>query len=337
MAINYTISYTFSPSTTISSSQVNTNFSDNANVWTGLEAKTKTFAALQLDATPTAAADVVRKDYVDTLFVYRRPVLQYSSGTVVNIETGINGTSGQARILFPDGTQRTDSTSGRINCNLAQVAALSGAWQSGVRTGTVSANTWYAIYAVKTTDDTAKFVTVADTVLPLQANFATLNSNFGANGWVYLGVVPYGDNSGATTAVPKFLMAGNRVMFYNACTGSASVVNPGVRLATTAGATTLTYTYAAGTALGSAQVPNHLPFGMLTLQQQAGLLWNVTDSAAAVTVVLLRAISSTSNCWKLDHPLTLGIINNPGTSCAQDVILSAYTDAVLGVGSNPII
>lgn len=49
MALNYSISYTFSPSTTISSSQANTNFSDNSNTWNGLEAKTKTFSNLGID------------------------------------------------------------------------------------------------------------------------------------------------------------------------------------------------------------------------------------------------------------------------------------------------
>lgn len=49
MAISYSISYTFSPSTTISSSQVNTNFSDNSNTWNGIEAKTKTFSNLGVD------------------------------------------------------------------------------------------------------------------------------------------------------------------------------------------------------------------------------------------------------------------------------------------------
>lgn len=49
MAISYSISYTFSPSTTISSSQVNQNFSDNSNTWNGLEAKTKTFSNLGID------------------------------------------------------------------------------------------------------------------------------------------------------------------------------------------------------------------------------------------------------------------------------------------------
>lgn len=49
MAINYSVSYTFTSGTTISSSQVNTNFSDNANTWNGVEAKTKTFSNVVVD------------------------------------------------------------------------------------------------------------------------------------------------------------------------------------------------------------------------------------------------------------------------------------------------
>src|SRR4029077_5874913 len=44
MAINYVISFTFAPNTTISSSQVNTNFSDNANTWTNVDAGTTAWA-----------------------------------------------------------------------------------------------------------------------------------------------------------------------------------------------------------------------------------------------------------------------------------------------------
>lgn len=65
MAINYTISYTFSPSTVISSAQVNQNFQDNANTWTGLEALTKSFSHLKVDNDPASALEVATKQYVD--------------------------------------------------------------------------------------------------------------------------------------------------------------------------------------------------------------------------------------------------------------------------------
>ena len=340
MAINYTVSYTFTPSTTISSSQVNTNFSDNANTWNGLEALTKTLAKLKVDGDPATALEVATKQYVDHYAGYRRPVLQYSSGTVVNIETGINGTSGQAQILFPDGNLRTDSTSGRINCNLAQVAALSGSWQSGLRTGSVSNNTWYSFYAVKTTDDTAKFVTVADTVLPLQANFATLNSNFGTNGWVYLGTLPYGDNSGTANAILVFKMSGNLVILTNTCVANGTQ-SGGIRLATqsVAGAT-LTFTYAAGTNIATPQIPNQFLLGLAaaggnntaqeTLQFLDGagnVRYSVIFTPSGGTVALVNAVV----------PLTGGLQVSGSASNKHDIFLYGYFDGVLGVGSNPLL
>lgn len=65
MAINYVISYTFSPSTVISSGEVNKNFADNANTWLGIEAMTKTFSHIKMDADPGTALEVATKQYVD--------------------------------------------------------------------------------------------------------------------------------------------------------------------------------------------------------------------------------------------------------------------------------
>ncbi len=341
MALNFTVSYTFSPGTTISSSQVNTNTSDVASVFTGLEAETKTLAKLKMDSDPTLALEVATKQYVDHYSTYRRPVLQYSSATVVNMETGVNGVSGQAQILFPDGTIRTDSTAGRINCNLAQVAALSGAWQSGLRTGTVAANTWYAVYACKTTDDTSKFVAVADTVLPLQANFATLNSNFGTSGWVYLGMVRNGDGDASASGIIQFVQAGSTTLFINATAGGNSVmVCPGIKFATTASATSLAYTYAAGTS--GAVIPNHL-----TSQDWSASI-NATGGA---TVLTFRESNTGSRFYQTDvainHKLIVrvsysliagnGLEALNGAASPEDIYMVGFVDGVLGVGPNPIL
>lgn len=340
MALNFTVSYSFSPSTTISSSQVNTNTTDVANVFTGLEAVTKSFARLQVDAAPTVAADVVRKDYVDHYSAYRRPVLQYASGTVVNMETGINGTSGQAQIQFPDGNLRTDSTTGRINCNLAQVAALSGSWQSGVRTGTVAANTWYAIYAVKASDDTAKFVAVADTVLPLVANFATLNSNFGTNSWVYLGMITYGDNSVATTAIIDFVQCGNVTLFKNAAfdIGSGDFI-VGKLLVSSASATSVTYTYSGGT--GSAtSIPQNLTHIVVHAGRNspgADKFFFVSDQVNN-TREYVRFNSSAVVAARFNIASVEGVIVHSETTAVKlGATLAGFYDAVLGVGSNPLL
>lgn len=304
----------------------------------GLEAETKTLAKLKVDIDPTLALEVATKQYVDHLTSYRRPVLQYSSGTVVIVETGLDGTSGDCTILFPDGNLRTDTVTGRIQCNLAQVAALTGSWQSGLRTGSAAANTWYAIYAVKTSDNSAHWVAVADTVYPTQANFATLNSNFGTSGWVYLGVVPYGDNSGATTAVPTFLMAGNQTFLTNSVSSTGAL--QGVVLATTTTATSLTYTYSAGSTAGT--IPGHLKFGTYFAGKTfdaAGKGMRFVNSGGTIQYgMTVDTAENVANSWRSYLPLTLGLIaTNLNSSSGNNwaISLASYVDSVLGVGSNP--
>lgn len=110
MALSFTVSYTFSPSTTISSSQVNTNTSDVALVFQGLEDKTKSFNNLKVDTSPASATEVAIKSYVDSLMTWRRPVLKYGSATTVSVESGLDGTSGDIPMVFPDGSYRTETS-----------------------------------------------------------------------------------------------------------------------------------------------------------------------------------------------------------------------------------
>lgn len=335
MAINYTVSYTFSPNTTISSSQVNTNFSDNANTWNGIEAGTKTLSLVKVDSNPTTALALAPKQYVDRYANWRRPVLQYASTTVVNIETGLNGTSGSATILFPDGDLRSDSTTSRINCNFAQNAVLSGTAQSGIRSGSVANNTWYAIYAVKVSDSTTNFVTVADTVLPVQGSFSTLNSNLGTSSWVYLGLVRYGDGNNAATNIVKFFQAGNKTIFYNAASNNVTTM-PGIFMAGEgSGSTSTTYTYASGT--GSAQIPSVI--GIIS--------WLVTANSSGTSFSITSQVNSSNNWYRttsggttqvarvMDVLATEGLIASTTTSTTRDICLISFIDGVLGVGSNP--
>lgn len=335
MAINYTISYTFTAGTTASSSQVNQNFSDNANTWTGLEALTKSFSNLRVDTTPTTSTDVAIKSYVDKLNAYRRPVLQYSSGTVVNMETGLTGTSGQAAILFPDGTYRTDSTSGRINCNLAQVASGT---QSGLRTGTVANNTWYAIYATKSTSNTTDIIAIADTVFPIQANYATLNTNFGSSGWVFLGYIAYGDNSAVANAILKFYQAGNFTLFDNTCSGNPTN-SSGIRLATTAAATSITFTYAAGSNIATPQIPNTITMGLFISGH--GSIANTqaaTNSSAAYNYVSYQSVAGISTQYPHRwSPVAVGYKHTSGGAVGLDIFLNGFIDGALGIGANPLL
>lgn len=342
MAIGYTISYTFSPGTTISSSQVNTNFSDNANTWNGLEALTKSFAALRVDATPTATTDVAIKSYVDKLNAYRRPVLQFGSITTVAVESGLDGTSGDIPLLFPDGTLRTETSTTRTTFDITRNAVLvtSGA-QSGL-TGATSeaANTWYALYGCKITDSSTLWVTVGSTVLPLRANFATLNTAYGTNGWVYLGLIRNGDNSASTGDILKFVQAGNTTLLYNILVdgGGANLGPTGTLLAATASAASLTYTYSAGT--GAANIPNNISFGHFSLANSGGATTivkiddsgnnfnyiNLPTSSTGILIVMLWAVVSQG------IRLTLASATSGGT-----VALAGWVDGVLGGGANPLL
>lgn len=338
MALNYTISYVFAPNTTIASSQVNTNFSDNANTWTGLEALTKTLAKLKIDVDPATALEAATKQYVDHYSTYRRPGLTYNSSTVVNIEVGTDGISGDCRVLFPDGNLRIDTMQVRTQCNLAQVAALSGAAQSGLQTGTVVNNTWYAIYAVKTSDNASNFVAVASTVLNIPANFTTLNSNFGANSWVYIGMIRYGDQSGTANAILKFNQAGNTTTFLNSCVGAVGSSN-GLRLATGNSVTQVTWTYATGT-LG-AVLPNNILMGCC--------LTSFTGGGTAIRFETDPAGAGNNHIWTVSPPTVnsclptglVGFVNGIGlfsstSTMSGDIFLNGFIDSSLGVGANPL-
>ena len=305
------------------------NLDGATTAWTNVKAGTLTSTGtLSVSGASTLAS------FSTNLFAYRRPVLQYSSGTVVNMETGLTGTSGQAQILFPDGTLRTDSTSGRINCNLAQVAALSGSAQSGLRTGTVTNNTWYAIYAVKTSDNASNFVAVADTTLPLQANYTNLNTYFGATSWVYLGLIRYGDQSGTANAILNFSQAGNFTMFKNTCTGQTDNMM-GIRLAISTGGTSLTYSLSSGT--GNTQIPNNITMSLWGWQSTttAGII--TTDSAAAHRYAVSVANSGANSAGQIWMPTSEGIQINSGSGANWDVNLIGFVDGALGIGSNPLL
>lgn len=340
MAINYTISYTFSPSTTISSSQINTNFSDNAAVWQGIEAETKTVAKMKIDADPTLALEVATKQYVDHYSTWRRPRIIFASVTTVTVEAGLDGTSGNIPILFPDGTVRTETTSTRTTFDITHNTVLTTATaQSGLRaTLSEATNTWYALYAVKVTDSSTQWCTVGDTRLPIQANFANLNTAFGTSGWVYLGLIRNGDNSAATGDIVAFRQSGNWTFFLNTSTGQ-SVSMHGLRFATTAGATGITYSVTTGT--GTTDIPNNI-----------GLVrYDVCGSPGATQSVIVRDSGTNRNFARLATNAVLsaaatqvtadaqteGINLTLSSSAAADIFLSGFSDDTLGVGSNPLL
>lgn len=340
MALNFTVSYTFSPSTTISSSQVNTNTTDVASVFQGLEAETKTLAKLKVDIDPTLALEVATKQYVDHYSTWRRPVLQYGSATTVAVESGLNGTSGNIAILFPDGTVRTETSTTRTTFDITRntVLVTSGA-QSGLR-GVLSeaANTTYSLYAVKVTDSSTLWCTVGDTLSPTQTNYASLNTNFGTSGWVYLGAIRNGDGSSHTTDILNFVMSGNTTYFINDVTAAHAENNElGYQLADTGGATSLAYTVSRGT--GAAKIPDQVGhvYYMWAHNASTGTVINAnyqTTGANIIQAVKTSGQAYTNTLW---GPANAGISIAINVSSNIGIYCAGWTDNVLGVGSNPIL
>ena len=335
MALNFTVSYTFSPSTTISSSQVNTNTSDVAAVFQGLEAETKSLAKLKVDIDPTLALEVATKQYVDHYSTWRRPVLKYASATTVSIESGLDGTSGNIPMLFPDGSVRTETSATRTTFDITRNAVLvtSGA-QSGLTGATSEANnTWYALYAVKVTDSSTQWVTVGSTVIPTQGNYATLNTAYGTSGWVYLGLIRNGDGASAAADLISFKQAGNLTVFSNRVSGNGADLE-GLRLATSAGATSITYQRTNGT--GATDIPVHIQIGIYAGGCATGsTVTNFRERDQAVSWQVSIGTAQAAGRWTglLDN----GFQVSNGSSVGMDILLSGIVDGVLGVGSNPLL
>lgn len=341
MAINFTVSYTFTPSSTISSSQMNTNFSDEASVWQGLEALTKTFAKLKVDVDPTTALEVATKQYVDHYSTWRRPVLQFASITTVAVESGLDGTSGDIPMLFPDGTVRTETSATRTTFDITRNCVLSGTAQSGLRaTLSEAVNTWLALYAVKVTDSSTTWVTVGDTRLPIQANFSALNTAFGTSGWVYLGLVRNGDNAGTTGDLLDFQQSGNVTTFKNLIVGGNTNDGNsayGTRLAGSGAAGSLTYSYSAGT--GTTNVPNNISQGIYTCHA-SNINSTISILNSTTTRTHIRQHDNNSSSVKMVGPIAIadGLNITPGTGTpGQDIFLAGFVDGVLGVGSMPLL
>lgn len=172
------------------------------------------------------------------LSAYRRPALTWIDATHVDIEPNL-GASNATVIVFPDGEIRAvaeDTTTGSPKYRRLNVGVLanftSGTEASGYyNVSYLSTTAFWSVYVVKSQINSANFVLVADRLPPLQANVATLNSQYGANSWLYLGSLSF---PGAS--IDEFRQTGNFFQLKNSKTvGLSGAVVPGVVLGHSSG------------------------------------------------------------------------------------------------------
>ncbi len=324
----------------IKAAPLNTNFSDvvsyinarngGSTAWDALSvtgASTLT-GAVTMGSTLGVTGAITATGGIASLFGYRRPNLTFIGVTSVDVENN-TGTANQTTIVFPDGTIRsvTEDTSSTHKYRRFIITATAefttGTEDSGLYSGlSETNNTWYAIYAVKSAIDTTKFVLVGTTTLPLRANFATLNTNLGTNGWVYLGLIRNGDGVSAAGDILNFSQSGGITTFRNSYTGpSTSVTSTGLLLA--AAAVPNTWAYSAGT--GTTSVPNHISTAVVSHSiSTAGSF--ALDSAAGIRYTTVGSVGG-AGVSRVVVPIVDGL-SATGTGAAE-IGITTFFDPLL--------
>ncbi len=274
--------------------------------------------------------------HVANLIGYRKPNLKHVSSSTVDVEVNTS-TSNTTAILFRDGslrtvTENTASTNKYRRFDITATAEFtSGTEDSGLRSGlSETNNNTYFIYAVKSAINSANFVLVGDQTAPLTTNYATLDSRYGASGWVYLGTIRNGDGSGNAGDIVYFDQSGPLVLFGNNTALSAGINTTGFRVANTAGATSLTWTYAAGVA--AAEVPGNITKlyigAAIASSSSRHRVRNAAASRDLSTYAGGSQISLTNHWIAVEDGIKLDDV--AGNSLAMDLTIKGWFDGALG-------
>lgn len=275
------------------------------------------------------------------LFAYKRPSLFWISNSSITITTGTVDGQAAGEVIFPDGQLRTDSTSSHLIISTMNAAAfVSGTAKAGLLPGESGTQGKYSVFAVKSQINSSDFVVVLDSTPMIPPNYSLFNSIYGTNGYIYIGTAAHYDNQAASSYFLRFRQSGNHTVFENLLVGSA--INPlrGILLATSASASTLTYTYATGP--GATQFPPNISIvdavaavGSVTSGNEAqfkdsvnGEFYGVAQGSGAGRMT----ISATGGA---DPQFGFNVTGNSYTG-AIDITVTGWYDDALGVGSNPM-
>jgi hypothetical protein len=282
------------------------------------------------------------EDIKPTSISYRRPNLVWSTSTIVQLADNM-GTTSLVGVLFPDGDFRQDNTNAGQQMVINQTAVLTTAGrQGGLKSGdSLTANTYYAVYAVKITDSKTLYTTVGTTLHPTSANKAALDTAFGVNGYVFICPIAYGDNAGATTGIVPFTQAGAMIIWTNSATTNSGRNMPGLKIAAQAGGVSvaLRYTAVFGTTVGNLPPTCLLAYWMgISNLNLAGAPREVQFGPQALTGAsgtdpIIGSVSagnvSTNFAWWNGASVGSAIANSGGQTPTYEIHLGGMIDSVL--------
>lgn len=281
---------------------------------------------------------------VSNTLTYRRPVLQWISITTIDVEAN-TGVANQTCVIFPlDGqrcvTENTSSTSVNRRFIITEAASNSGTKNSGLIGANEASNTWYALYAWEVSDNSTDFVIVGTTVIPVQANYSTLNGMFGTGTWVYLGEMHNGDLGSTASDILSFTQAGNVTKLSNSSTGANVADSNGMISSTTASSPTagIAVQYAAGTS-GYAY-PAHLTLGYWAFMSSKGTAHTLevaqSGGGGSFRVFYQTSVPGTLGTTLGLFPMNSGLsVTTNNSASTIDIFLQGWVDGALGVGYNP--
>ena len=246
---------------------------------------------------------------VDTTWLlsrYIKPILTYVDSNIVTVSAN-SPNADETIVIMRDRlceiVDRTMSLSATAN---GYDSGHSGAAVSGLEDGlTRTANQWYYVYAVLvqygTDADGINAILVASETPPTQGNCSTLDTEYGASKWVYMGLIRNGYNDGSSTnIIVPFVYDGYGNLRFLTTTETGK--GNGVRLASSSSSSDLTYTLSFG--IGASDLP----------------------------VVATRAVFTgyrSAYSFILDYVnVSSGEIHTQGTACADTDTLSSMVGAV---------
>lgn len=271
--------------------------------------------------------------FVNSLPLYRRPNLVFIGVATVDIEAN-TGTSNETCITFIDEqrcvTENTGSTSQYRRLIVTETASMTGTHNSGLLSGeTLTANSWLAVYAVKTSDNSSKYVLVCSTNAPLQANYSTLNTKLGAGSWTYMGVLRYGDDAGATTSIMRFNQVGPQFRFTSVVTSNFTK-QIGIVLTGTTGIVSSTYTFSGGM-VGTNVIPTY--FKLVTwgiYRASDSTFQNIQDASGTLFYSVYVAVTGSAHVMFIENAdVSLGIAQAGGSSITREETLVGWIDPIL--------